>query len=215
VAQGDRDSDGDERHVDPEHPSPRHGIDEPSTEERTEGGGDAGEPRPRADCPATILWAERGRDDREAPGHEHRGGDPLERPRRDQERDRRRESADGGGGGEADEAEQEHASPSEQVAERASEDEERAEREEVRGEHPLHRRQTDTEVTRDGGERGVDDRTVEERDSRTEHRGGDDPPPGGGTGAQVRRWRRLDRRNGDYGWDGPGGPGISKATSSA
>ena len=49
------DRDGGDRQVDHEHPAPRHRVDEAPAEERPEGGGDAAEPRPRADGPAAVF----------------------------------------------------------------------------------------------------------------------------------------------------------------
>ncbi len=71
------------------------------------------------------------------------------------------------------------------VAERATEHEERAEREQVAGEHPLQVAEVGVQVVGDGRERGVDDRAVEERDPRAEHRGGDDPAALRGAHAEV------------------------------
>ena len=71
------------------------------------------------------------------------------------------------------------------VAERAAEHEQRAERQQVAGEHPLQVAEVRVQVVGDRGQRGVDDGAVEERDARAEHRGGDDPPTLRGAHAEV------------------------------
>ena len=60
------DRDRRDRQVDDEHPAPRHRIDEVAAEERAEGGGDAAEPRPRADGATAVLGHERRRHDGQA-----------------------------------------------------------------------------------------------------------------------------------------------------
>ena len=75
----------------------------------------------------------------------------------------------------ADQADDEDLAAAVAVAERPAEHEQRPEREQVPGEHPLEVAEVGVQVAGDGGERGVHDRAVEERHPRAEHRGGDHP----------------------------------------
>ena len=100
--------------------------------------------------------------------------------------------------------EHEHAAAPEAVAERAAEDDQRAEGEQVRVGDPLQVAEAGVQVARDRRQRDVDHRGVEEGDAGAEHRGGDDPPargarvahPGGRRRARRRRraWRRQSSR---------------------
>ena len=71
------------------------------------------------------------------------------------------------------------------VAEGAAEHEQRAEGQQVAGEHPLQVAQVRVQVVGDRRQRGVDDRAVEEGDARPEDRGGDDPPTPGRAHPEV------------------------------
>jgi hypothetical protein len=62
----------------------------------------------------------------------------------------------------------------EQVAERAADEDQRAESEEVGVDDPLLQREAAAEVALDRGQRDVDDRGVEERDERPEDAGRED-----------------------------------------
>ena len=72
------------------------------------------------------------------------------------------------------------------VAERAAEEQQRAEGDEVAVEDPLETAQAGVEVLADGRQRHVDDGPVEERDARAEHRRRDDPTAGRGSEADHR-----------------------------
>ena len=77
-------------------------------------------------------------EDRQAPRHEQRGADALEAPGRAMSTSTFGASrAQRRGAGEPGEAEQEHPPPAEAVAQRAAEEHQRAERDEVGVEHPL------------------------------------------------------------------------------
>ncbi len=164
VAERQHERDRDERQVDEEHRAPRHRLDQPAAEEGPDRAGDAAEPRPRADGGAAIAGAERGGDDREAAGHEQRGGDPLDGACGDERDGRRREAADQGRGPERDETDEEELPASEAVAERAADHEERSESQQVGVEDPLESGEVGVEVLGDRGERGVHHAAVEEGD---------------------------------------------------
>src|SRR5262249_31039313 len=168
--------DGGEGDIDEEHQSPRDGVDEPAAQERAQCGGDAGQARPGADRRAVVLGAEAGRDEREAPGHEERAADALQRAGGDQHTDARSNAAEHRRSREPYEADDEHASTAVLVSERAAQQEQRAQRQEIPVERPLQAGQPAAEVLADVGQGDVDDSGVEERDARPEY-GGEDHPP--------------------------------------
>ncbi len=169
--------DGGERDVDEEHETPGDGVDEPTAQERADRSGDPSQSRPCADRRAVVLGTEAGGDQREAAGNEHRAAHTLEGSRRDQCADARRKAAQHGRDGEPHEPDHEHAPPAVLVAERAAQQEQRAQRQQVAVERPLQTRQPAAEIVPDVGQRHVDDRRVEERDARAEDGGEDHPPP--------------------------------------
>ena len=123
------DDDQRDRHVDEERPSPTRSVDEPAAEERTDRARDTAEARPRADGGRAIGLAEAHLDDREAPGREQRGTDTLQDARGHEDLDVRRRAAQQRRGREPDRADEEHLAPAETVTERASEEDQRRERE--------------------------------------------------------------------------------------
>ena len=80
--------------------------------------------------------------------------------------------------GERHEAGDEDPPAAEAIAERAAEQQERGERDEVRVDRPLQTRDVGLQVAADRRQRDVDDRAVEERDARAEHGRGDHPARG-------------------------------------
>ena len=162
--------------VDEEHEPPRHGVDEPAAEERADRGGRAGQAGPRADRGTVIFRAEAGGDEGEAARHEHGPAHALEGSRRDQCADARREAAQDGRGGEPDQPEHEQTPAAVLVAERAAQQEQRAQGQQVAVQGPLQSREPAAQVVADVGQRHVHDRRVEERDPRAED-GGEDHPP--------------------------------------
>ena len=77
--------------------------------------------------------------------------------------------------GERHEPGEEDPAAAEAVAERAAEEQERGERDEVRVERPLQTGDVGLQVAADRGQRDVHDRAVEERDARPEHGRRDHP----------------------------------------
>ena len=78
VPAGDPPCDRRDRQVEEEHCSPRHRVDEHTTEKRTDRHRDAAEPGPPPDRPTPLVGRERRRDDRQASGNEQRPGDALQ-----------------------------------------------------------------------------------------------------------------------------------------
>src|SRR5262249_59881496 len=91
LAQRDRDDGSGEREIDHERPAPREMVDQPAAEDRADRGGHRAEPGPGPDGPAPLLLVERGRENREASGHEERAADSLDAAERDENPDARRE----------------------------------------------------------------------------------------------------------------------------
>ena len=172
--------------------------------------------RPEADGPAALLALEGGGDDREAAGDEQRSECGLHDARGDQELHGRRQPAADRGEAEADEADAEHRAPPVEVVERAGEDEQRREDDEVRAVdvgQPLEAGdERGWQLSADRVERDVHDRPVEKDDGRTEDRRDEDaaalahrrilaaaiPAPDGGqliTSAPRHRSARRHRRS--------------------
>ena len=139
---------------------------------------------------------ERGDDDRERARRQQRAGRALQRARRDQRPVRRRDRAREREHAERGDPEHEHAPLAVDVAERAADQDQRAEREHVGVRDPLLRLEPAAEVVLDRGERDVDDRPVDRGDARAEDRGDErraldsaSPRPTvvGGAGPRCRR----------------------------
>ncbi len=136
VPQRDGDDQRGERQVDQEDqpPAPLH---QPAAEERPDRTRDPAEPGPCPDCGRAVRTVERRRDDREAARREQRPADALCRPRGDEQLDVRGEPAGERGQREPDHADDEDPPTSEMVAQRATEQDERGERERVGVDGPL------------------------------------------------------------------------------
>ena len=99
---------------------------------------------------------------RQRDGRDDRAAEPLECPRRDQKPCRRGHTARDRGNGEERDADQEHPAMAVEVTEPAAEQEEAAEREEIRIHDPRERRLREAEVFSDRRQRDVHDRRVED-----------------------------------------------------
>ena len=150
-----------DRNVDEERPPPAGAVDEPATDERAECAGDAAERRPGADGPGPIVLDEAGLQDRQTPGREQRRSHTLQDPRRDQHAGPLGGAAQDGCDGEPDGADEEDPATAVAVAECAAEQDQGGECDEVAGEHPLERRDVDTQVVADVRQGDVDDGRVE------------------------------------------------------
>jgi hypothetical protein len=161
----------DERHVDGEDPAPRREVDQQAAPERPDHRRDPGPRRPRPDRRAALLGRERRADDGQRGGDEQRARDPLQRARRHQQLRGRRERAQHRGDAEPRQPDGEDQPPAEQVAERAADQQQRAERQEVGLDDPLLRGEASFEVVADRRQRHVDYRAVGEDDHRGEDAG--------------------------------------------
>ena len=126
---------------------------------------------PRADRAATLVSRERGDDHGQRARRQQGAEHALQRAARDQDLDRRRDGADHRDDAEAADADREHAPLAVEVPERAGNEDQRAERQQVGVRHPLLAGQPAAEVVPDRRERDVDDRRIEARDERAHDRG--------------------------------------------
>ena len=158
----------DERHVDEERDAPRDRVDEDAADERSEDGRGRSRRGPHP-VRAPLGFAREVRcDQREGTGHQDRAGRTLQNARHHEEFHIRCETAQNARESEADESDEEDASPAVIVRQRACKDEKRREREEVPGvhvelalEHPEHRRR---ELAADLRQRDGDHGRVDEHD---------------------------------------------------
>ena len=153
------DADGD---VDEEDPRPRQQVDEDAAEEDAGSGADAADRTPGAECDVALAaLAEHRRQDREGGRRDRRCAESLQSPGRDQRGLTPRQPAEQRAEGEDDEADHEDAPPPAQVGEPASEEQEAAEHERVRRDHPLQVLLREPEVDLDRRQRDVHDRDIE------------------------------------------------------
>ena len=155
---------------------PREEVDQHPAEQRADQERARGPRRPAPDRAALLGLGERGDDERERARHEEGARCALQRPADDEHDARRRERAEHRRRGEAVEADADDAEPAERVRQRAREQDERAERQQVRVDRPLLQGESAAELVRDRRQRHVDDGAVEERDERDDD--GDDEHPG-------------------------------------
>ena len=132
----------------------------------------------------TLLLAleARGQDGQRS-GHEDRARRALEEPREDEHLEVGREPAQHGGHAEADQADDEQPPPAEEVGQRAGQDEQRAERQQVAVLDvvlPLQHVDEQARLPADRGQRDGQHGRVEEDDARAEHRGHERPALVGG-----------------------------------
>ena len=123
--------------VDREDPAPRGGLHERAAAERADHRGDPGPRRPAPDRRRALVVLERVHDQRQRARDEQRAGDPLRRASADQQTGARRDRAQHRADAEADEPGGEHAPAAEHVAERAADQQQRGERQQVRLDDPL------------------------------------------------------------------------------
>ena len=123
--------------------------------------------RPGADRGRPVLLAERRLDDRQGTGREQGRGDALQHPEHDQLDRRLGERAQRAADGEAGDADQVDAPAAEPVPERAADQDQRGEAQQVAVGHPLQLREGGAEVGADAAQRDVDDRAVEHGDARS------------------------------------------------
>ncbi len=194
--QRQRERDQGEGKVQKEHRAPADVFDQPAAADRTDRGRDRAEARPRADRAASFGLVEGGADDRQAAGHEEGGAHALHGAAGNQHRRRGRHAAGHGGEGEEDQAGEEDPLAAELIAERSADQDEGAEKQRVRFDHPLHVGDRGVKVGLKRGQRHVHDRAVDERHARREDRGHQRPPSrrrhrecGGEEGDRAKRSR--------------------------
>ena len=154
------DSDGD---VDEEDPLPAQSVREDAAEQHAGRGTEAadGAPDAKGDVALTPLGEGDG-EDRERGRRDDRRAEPLERAGSDQRRLRPRQPREEGGEREDDDADEEDASASEQVGGAPAQEQEAAEDERVRADHPLEVFLREPEVDLNRGQRDVHDRDVQD-----------------------------------------------------
>src|SRR5205823_3572689 len=102
-------------------PPPRGNVQYHSGDERAERPGDRPPRRPGANRWAALPLGKRADDDRQRTRCQERAGDPLDRPKRDQQPDRRRQRTEQRRRAETGYPEREHPTLSEDVAQRPAE----------------------------------------------------------------------------------------------
>ena len=139
----------DEGRVQREDPTPGDLVDDPASREGAGDRGDRAPSRPGPDRRAPFGRRERGDDDRKRARRHQCSGRALERTRADQHAHRRRERAGERQRTERRHAEREHAPLAVDVAQRAADQDQRAQRQEIGVRHPLLSRQATAEVALD------------------------------------------------------------------
>ena len=159
------------RYVDKEDPPPSRPIDQAAAGERADSRGHRSEPRPRPDGRRSVRLAETGLQDGEAARGEQCRADPLQHPGGDEEADVMGFAAQDRRRREPHRPDHEHLAAAEAVPERATEQDERAQRQQVGGEGPLEGTDPGVEVPADAGQGHVDHRGVEAGHGAGRHRG--------------------------------------------
>src|SRR5881628_815646 len=124
--------------VEEEDSAPAHVFDQPAACDRSDRSSDRAESGPRADRPAAFGIAERGADDGETAWDEKRGPYPLEGSTNDEDGRRGRKPTEDRSTGEPQHAGEKHAFAPELVAERAPDEDERAQEQRVCLNDPLN-----------------------------------------------------------------------------
>jgi hypothetical protein len=187
-AHREQDRERSEREVEEERPAPAGVLDQPASDEWPDGGGDTAEPGPRADRLGAVLVPDGGFDDRQAPRGQQRTGYSLEHPGGDELAWVLSDAAERGREGETHCADDKDPAPAVAIAQAATEEDQRGEREQVAVRDPLQVGQAGVEVLADADERDGDDGAVEHGHARAEDGGDDDAA----TGSR----RELDGRHG-------------------
>ncbi len=168
VVPGGPRGDDDQRHVDEEGGAPRDRVDEQASDDRTEDRRGARGPGPNSERAALLLAREVCGQQSERAGDQHRARRALQDPKQNQELHRGGKPAQDGCQAETDEAIEKHAAPAVEVGQRAREDQQGAQREQVCVVDVRLSFQDSEEgarqVAADAREGDVDDRRVKEDD---------------------------------------------------
>ncbi len=173
----------DERDVEQEDPTPRRVVDQPPAAVGAEGGPERCQARPDADAASAIGTAQGPVEQGEAARDDQGAAHALDQPGGDQGADRGRGRAAQRGDKHDDEADDEDPPAPEVIGQRAGEQQQRGDRDQVAGQHPLQLGHARVQVRADRGDRDVDHEGVEEPDHRCEDRRGDE----GHTGRTAQR----------------------------
>src|SRR5258708_9359266 len=168
-----------ERTIEEEGGPPGDAVDEEAANNRTEKRGGGRSTRPQPERAALLYTSEIRGDERERARNEQRSGGTLEYPEEDEQLHARREAAKHRSHAEAEQAQEEHALAPVEIIERAGENEEGAQSQEV-GVVDVRLPLQDSEeaarqIATDPGQRDVDYGRVEEHDARPEHGRNQDP----------------------------------------
>ena len=195
-ARGERQRGDPDRQVDEEDPAPGDVVDEIAAEDRAQDRAEQHRDADDAHHAADAAGAGGAGEDRHAERHQHAAAEPLEDAEADQRLRRPGDAREQRAGQEEGDREQVQALGAEAVGGPAGERDHGRQRERVAGDDPLDRREGGVEVTRQRGDRDVDDRGVEDRHHGAEHHdGGDGQEPavergslrGGGDGGHGER----------------------------
>ena len=189
-----------DRHVDEERPPPARSVDEPPADERSDRPEYAAQPGPSPDGARAVVAPEARLEDRQTARREQRCADTLEDPSRDEHFDARRGAAQQRGEGEPHGADHEDPAAAVPVAERTAEQDERGQRQQVPGEHPLQRTDPGVEVVADVRQGDVDDGRIQRRHpTRRDGRDHSEATPAGTQHQLLVRGRHVEHRHGAYG----------------
>ncbi len=152
-----------DRDVDEEHPAPVEVVGQRAAQQQADRGAEARHGRVHAHGPVARLALGKVRGDQGQGGRRGDGGsDTLQDAGADQESLVRGEAAEQRGEGEHRDADAEHAAPAEQVASPAAQQEQAAEGQGIRVDHPGQVRRRDAEVGLDARQGDVRDRAVQD-----------------------------------------------------
>ncbi len=166
-----------EGEVDVHGPAPGDVLGEDAAEQKTDGGTTAGDRAEDAERLAALGRVGEGRgQQRERARGEQCAEHALQRARGDQHLEAGRGAADRRGGGEPEQADDEDALATEDVADAPAEQQQRAEREGIGRDHPLAIVVGEAEIGLGGGEGDVDDRHVEDDHQLRDPDHAEDPP---------------------------------------
>ena len=151
-----------------EHPPPGDRVHQPSAEQRAQGSRDRGPPRPLADGGAPVLFDEQLIQQGQAVGHHQRPERTLGQASGQQRGAAAGDRAERRRGAEADQPDREDPRPRVPVAQRATEQDERAQRQQVGVHHPLQPVEAERELAPQRGERHRGHGALEEDRARAE-----------------------------------------------
>ena len=160
-----------ERQVDEEHRPPANPVDQPTSEDRSDGGGRRTRGGPSAHRTPPGLSGERVAEDGQAVRQEERGSDALSKPGRDEDREVRCQATGKRGGREQEGPEYQGSAASDPVAERPAQEKQCGERQEVAVDHPLQACRAATEIPTQRGQPDIHHRPVDEGEARREDAG--------------------------------------------